>query len=332
MNSSTLSFGNLFRCLFFLLLCVPTLLLAKSYNPDNIPFPKPGVYPYYTSNPDGILNDSTVARIENKLALLDDSVGVKAWVVVVERVDGGDLFSFSLNSARKYKVGEKTTDGGIVIALSTLDREYRILTSGGIEGTLPDAVCSSVERRVMVPLLKESRWNEAVACTIDTLTQIMLGDQDLANNYSEVKAVRNEDPWWISVLAFPFAVGLFVLLFWSIFKLFFIVPNTIYLFIHKSKDVEYKHHGWKTVLFLKFRDSLWRTGNDYYYLDEHNNKKFFFFSSDSYSGYSGSSSGGYSGSSSGGYSSRSSSGGSHSSRSSSGGGSSFRGGGSGGRF
>lgn len=251
---------------------------AASYNVDNIPLPKTGIYPMYTSNPDGILNDYSVLHIENVLHQLEDSAGVKTLVVVVERLDNDDPHQFSLNVFNKYGVGDAKTNRGLMITLATLDRSYFISTGFGLEGDLPDAICARVENRVMVPRLKEGDWNGAITSTVDTLYSILTNNAEVINSFSQdagetgtgVFAEDEEDDWIVSLIA-----TLIVLFFMGTsLWLVLLIPNLIYLQIHKSKEVDIKTPSTTKKLLLNFRDSFWHTGNTYYYLDKAGNKNY----------------------------------------------------------
>lgn len=310
--------------LLFLLVAFPVTALAGIYNPDNIPMPKNGVYPMYTSNPDSILADSTVRRIEETLYQLESATGVKTLVMVVEHIEGDDPYSFSINVGNKYGVGNAETNTGLIVTLATLDRSYYILTGEGLEGDLPDAICKRVENRVMVPFLKEGDWNNAIACTVDTLSMILQSPdgQEFVSENEQVRSEEDDDMSFFELLiAVPITLAIVLFFVWLMIKLTLMVPNIIYLLIHDREEVQMTRHDKKIRFLLALRDSVWCTGNDYYYLK--NKKKVFFFYSSSNGG------GGYSGGGSG--HSHSSSSGGGSSHGSSGGGS-FGGGGAGGRF
>ena len=170
-------------CTFLLLLFMPLAMLAKSYNPDNLPLDKNATSPVYTCNPDNVLSDVAVDSLNRMLYVLEKTKGVKTLVIVVEDIDGDDAYQFSIGVGNKYGVGS-TQNTGLIVTLSTEDRCYYILTGEGLEQYLPDAICKRVENRVMVPLLKKGDWDGAMISTVATLKGILEGEEELVKEYN----------------------------------------------------------------------------------------------------------------------------------------------------
>ena len=116
---------------------------------------------------------------------LEQTRGVQAIVVAVERVENADAYQFGMDLASKYGIGSKKQNTGLVIVLATTDRKFYILTGEGLEGTLPDAICSRVENRIMKPLLKKGDWDNAMLKSVDALVGYMNGDESLEAEKSE---------------------------------------------------------------------------------------------------------------------------------------------------
>lgn len=174
--------------------------LAKVWNPDTLPVSPNSENPTYVSNPDGILSQAAVAEIDTMLLSIEKSKGVKALVVVVTNLEGDDPYRFATDIGNKYGVGTKDNTG-IVIVLATDDRSYWIATGSGMDKFLPDAICKRVENRVMVPRLKEGKWEEAMVETIRTITQLLEGNEELRASYTEE---GDDFEWWL--LAFPMGI------------------------------------------------------------------------------------------------------------------------------
>ena len=109
----------------------------------------------WVCNPDGILSPAIVDSVDNIINHLNQEKGIEAVVVVVKRVEGGDCYTFGMDLSRKYGIGSKNYNTGLIVILSTEDRAYQILTGTGLEGTLPDAICKRIEIRKMIPKMKQ---------------------------------------------------------------------------------------------------------------------------------------------------------------------------------
>lgn len=162
-------------------ICASTLL-AATYTPDNLPIPYLQDRTQYVSNPDGILAQSTVDSLNLWLGQMETTHGVQTVLAVVERIEGGEAYDFCMALGRKYSIGRKEQNSGLIILLATKDRAYYILTGRGLEGTLPDAICKRIENRQMLPALREGDWDEAMLNTVRAIKAYTDGDDSLAGS------------------------------------------------------------------------------------------------------------------------------------------------------
>lgn len=163
-------------------ICSAPHLLAATYTPDNLPIPYLQDKTQYVSNPDDILSRATVDSLNLWLGQMEASHGVQTVLAVVERIEGGEAYDFSMALGRKYGIGSKEQNTGLIIVLATEDRAYYILTGRGLEGTLPDAICKRIENRQMLPYLREGEWDEAMLNTVRAITQYVDGDDSLVGS------------------------------------------------------------------------------------------------------------------------------------------------------
>ena len=141
----------------------------------------------YISNPDGILSDQAVTRIDAAFRTVEDSTGIQTLVAVVGDIDPDDCFEFTHQLAEKVGVGRSSSNNGLVILLSTGERCVQFATGYGIEGVLPDAICKRVQERYMNPHFANGEWDEGMIAGAEALKEILLkgeyddDDDDLAD-------------------------------------------------------------------------------------------------------------------------------------------------------
>lgn len=139
----------------------------------------------YVCNPDGVLGQAAVDSTDALLFALERDKGVETVVVVVEHLEGDDPHQFGMELSRKYGIGSRTQNTGLIVILATGDRSYRILTGRGLEGTLPDALCRRIQNQVMVPLLKRENWDDAIVETMKAIDGVIRGDSSIAKDGEE---------------------------------------------------------------------------------------------------------------------------------------------------
>ena len=150
----------------------------------------------YVCNPDGVLSPEAVQAMDARLLALEKQTGVQTVVVVVKSLDPDDPFEFGIDLSKKYGIGLKGKDTGLIVILATEDRSYQILTGEGLEGTLPDALVNRIQDQVMVPKLKDGEWDAAMVSTIEALDGVIRQDAELIEQYE----LEEEEMTWGEIL------------------------------------------------------------------------------------------------------------------------------------
>ena len=150
----------------------------------------------YVCNPDGVLSPEAVQAMDARLLALEKQTGVQTVVVVVKSLAPDDPFEFGIDLSKKYGIGLKGKDTGLIVILATEDRSYQILTGEGLEGTLPDALVNRIQDQVMVPKLKDGEWDAAMVSTIEALDGVIRQDAELIEQYE----LEEEEMTWGEIL------------------------------------------------------------------------------------------------------------------------------------
>lgn len=167
------------RIFLLLLVLLPAVLHAEGWTPETLPMPHLQDARRYVCNPDDVLSPAAVDSTDALLARLERDKGIETVVVAVKHLEGDDPYGFGMALARKYGVGSKQQNTGLIVIVATEDRSYQILTGRGLEGALPDAICRRVENRIMVPALKEGDWDTAIVRTMQAIDGHVRGDDSL---------------------------------------------------------------------------------------------------------------------------------------------------------
>lgn len=177
-------------CTYLLFLLLASSSFAGTYSPQNIPMERVKTNFTRVINPDGILSQEICDSIDTLLMTLD-SIQVYGVVAVCEHFEGDDPYEFAIGLGRELEIGGKKSQG-FVIALATEDRSYWISTGEGMEKFVTDATCGQVERKYMVPYLKQGDWNNAMLNTVKALQGYITGNQEYVEELSK-GADRAED-------------------------------------------------------------------------------------------------------------------------------------------
>lgn len=183
---------------------------AGVYNPTTLPFDPDSVTFSRIINPDSIFDQNTVNQLDTMLLQLEKSTRVQSFVIIVEHIENDDPFTFTIDVANKYGIGGKESRG-LVLTIATEDRSYALLPGDGVEGALPDIICSNIRNKVLVPLLKEGKWADASLMTMNTCKQILEGDEEMIAEFSKENGGDGLSLYWLIAALFgaPMAIALY---------------------------------------------------------------------------------------------------------------------------
>lgn len=180
-----------------LLLACTSGVLAATYRVEEVPNVQQADRRRYVSNPDGILSDRTVMRLDSLCGALRERGIAQVAVVAVDDIAGGDTFSFAIDLFRRWGVGRAGTDNGLGVLLVRDLHEIRFVTGGGLEGVLTDALCKRIQMKYMLPYFREGNYDAGMTAGLQAAAQLLEGsDVDLTLPDSS----DGETPAWLILL------------------------------------------------------------------------------------------------------------------------------------
>jgi uncharacterized protein len=122
-----------------------------------------------------VLDQNTIAQLDNICQQIDQHAHAQIAVVTIKSLDGSDIESYAVALFKKWGVGSKSTDHGVLILLATQDRQYRIELGYGLEPILPDGKVGGFGRE-SVPLLRQNDFNGAIALMTMRVADVIAQD------------------------------------------------------------------------------------------------------------------------------------------------------------
>jgi len=113
----------------------------------------------YVVDQAGIMDADTEARLNQRLAELEQKTAAQVKILTVQTIDGEDWFGFVHRHAELWKLGRKGRDNGVLIVVAINERKDRIHVGYGLEGVLPDGWCGTLRRQTFVPNFQQGRFS-----------------------------------------------------------------------------------------------------------------------------------------------------------------------------
>ena len=203
---------------FFILLLLVffyTAAEARPYSVEEIPNVQLSNRYNFTSNPDGILSQAAVARIDSICYDLRHRGIAQTAVVAVAEIDSDDVFEFAYELFSSWGVGSKS-NSGIGILLVEEAREIRFVTGYGVEGALPDAICKRIQMQYMLPYFRNGDYSSGMVVGVEAIRSVLNGSELDAGGNDDYIASEEEPVFGIIAFFSLLMIGGMVILYLAI--------------------------------------------------------------------------------------------------------------------
>lgn len=196
----------------------------------------------YVTDPSAILSTAARDSINLMLGQLEKGSGIEVAVVMLPSIDNDDIFDFAHNLFRKWGIGKKKENNGLLVLFVMDQHKVRFTTGYGLEGTLTDALSKRIQMNEMVPAFKEGKWDEGMVKGVRATVAILKGEV-AADQYGATNANGNdEELTTFDVIA--------------ISMVFIIIILVIMLACRDKKCPKCKKHAMKTVSTQRLKIAL----------------------------------------------------------------------------
>ena len=196
----------------------------------------------YVTDPSAILSTAARDSINLMLGQLEQGSGIEVAVVMLPSIGNDDIFDFAHNLFRKWGIGKKKENNGLLVLFVMDQHKVRFTTGYGLEGTLTDALSKRIQMNEMVPAFKEGKWDEGMVKGVRATVAILKGEV-AADQYGATNANGNdEELTTFDVIA--------------ISMVFIVIILVIVLACRDKKCPKCKKHAMKTVSTQRLKIAL----------------------------------------------------------------------------
>jgi uncharacterized protein len=123
-----------------------------------------------------IIQADTRTTIEQKLADLEAKSGIQLVVATVNSLEGQEIEPYANELFRKWGLGEKQKNNGVLLLVAPNERRVRIEVGYGLEGTLTDALSKVIISNAMTPRFKAGNFGEGISRGVDDIITVLTTD------------------------------------------------------------------------------------------------------------------------------------------------------------
>lgn len=186
---------------------------TQAWNAENIPIPYLKDATQYVSNPDNVLTQGAVNRMNGTLKQLETELGIQSVVIVVNHIENDDPFRFAQDVGNKYGVGNG--DRGLVVVVGYEDHSINMSPGRSLEADLTDVECHRLEQQYVVPAMRAEMPDSGMVYLVEAVYSLLQKKQ-LPQMSQLSNASDDED----DALAAMMGIYMLVLIGWGVFYLY----------------------------------------------------------------------------------------------------------------
>jgi len=124
----------------------------------------------YVNDFAGVIDDQTEAQLERYCRAVEKATGAQIALVTIPSLEGEPIEDVANTLFRKWGVGRKETNEGILLLLAIQDKRSRLEVGYGLEPYIPDGFAGSLLRQ-MRPALRAGDYGQALILAVQTIGQ-----------------------------------------------------------------------------------------------------------------------------------------------------------------
>ena len=135
----------------------------------------------YVNDFAGVLGPGTIEDLTRLCTEVDQKAKAQIAVVTIKSLEGDTVQDFANNLFKKWGVGYKGTDRGVMVLLAVGDHKYWTEVGYGLEPILPDGKVGGFGRD-MLPLLRQGNYNGALRQMASQIAEVIAQDSHVSLN------------------------------------------------------------------------------------------------------------------------------------------------------
>lgn len=157
-----------------LALCVSLLVVASASSQN---------FEFIPSTPRGMVNDfadmlstSEAQRLEQKLINYRDTTTNVIAIATIVSLEGNSIEEVSAHAFSQWRMWEGENYNGVLILISSNDREIRIEVGYGLEGAIPDVMASRIINDIITPSFRDQDVYGGLDRATNAMIQLASGE------------------------------------------------------------------------------------------------------------------------------------------------------------
>lgn len=158
----------------------------------------------------GTLSPDQQKALESKLVAYDDSTSNQIAVVLIPTTGDYEISEVAYQLGRKWGVGNKENNNGVVLLVAKNDRKVFIAPGYGLEGAIPDAIAKRIVENEIVPNFREQDFYRGIDYGVDAIIKAAAGEYKAPAGYRKKKGGKLVDLIVLAIFLVLMVIFIFI--------------------------------------------------------------------------------------------------------------------------
>ena len=156
-----------------------------------------------------LLNAADRAAIEADLAALEAKSTDQIAVVTVPSLEGYTIEDYGIGLARKWQIGQKGKDNGILLIVAPNEHKVRIEVGRRLEPVMTDTLSKIIIQNAILSKFRRGDFSGGIRDGVRDINAVLLGDGEAVKDRAKGGRTPQSDPtlWiqlaiWLAIIAF----------------------------------------------------------------------------------------------------------------------------------
>ncbi|MCS7078393.1 MAG: TPM domain-containing protein, partial [Bacteroidia bacterium] len=163
----------------------------------------------------GVLHAAEKQQLEEKLTHFEEQTSNQIFVLIYPSLQGKAIEEFTHEVARKWRIGQKDKNNGVLLAIFVNERKIRIEVGYGLEGALPDITAKQIIENNIKPALRSNHYYQAIEAGTTAIIQATKGEYTGTGQSAYKTKSAHKKRSGVGLFTMIFVVGLIILIFIS---------------------------------------------------------------------------------------------------------------------
>jgi uncharacterized protein len=154
----------------------------------------------------GLLTASEKADIERELAAIEQTSTDQIAVVTVKSLQGYPIEDYGIGLARKWGIGQKGKDNGLLLIVAPDDRKVRIEVGRRLEPLMTDTMAALIIQNAILPKFRRGDYAGGIKDAIRDIKTVLLGNAEEVRQRAAGARTPHDDPMVLAHILIWFAI------------------------------------------------------------------------------------------------------------------------------